>query len=109
MAGAPRFLAAFGDAVSRGQGVELLERVFHGDAFFPFRADRLAECLLDVAPDHEHDLIEPALHGVVDGIVEDDLAVRPDRVDLLESAVAASHSGGEHHQRHFFHVELLFM
>jgi len=43
--------------------------------------------------DDEHDGLEPGAAGIVQAVIQDGLARRPDRVDLLQSAVAAAHSG----------------
>jgi len=64
---------------------------------------RGAEFLLDGLPDYEDDLGEAGAERVVDGVVQQALPVRADSVDLLDSAVAASHARGEHHQRRAAH------
>ena len=56
-------------------------------------ADSLLEGLLDLMLDDEHDGLEPGAAGIVQAVIQDGLARRPDRVDLLQSAVAAAHSG----------------
>ncbi len=58
----------------------------------PFR-DVFLEVLKEIFPDDIHDLSESGLHGVIDRIVDDCLAVRAESVHLLKSAVTAAHSG----------------
>ena len=41
------------------------------------------------------DVAETSLEGIVDRIVDDQLAVRPDRIGLLEAAVPAPDAAGE--------------
>ena len=47
---------------------------------------------------------KPALQGVVNGVVNDCFAVRPNRVNLFEAAVTAAHAGGENEQSWFGHL-----
>ena len=61
-------------------------------------ADRFFEVGFDVRSDNEHHFAETRADGIVDGIVEHDFAGRPDRIDLLEPAVAASNSCGHDHK-----------
>ena len=51
------------------------------------------------SPDEEHHPAEPGPDRVVDRVVEHRLARRPDRVDLLQPAVAGAHAGGEDEER----------
>ena len=74
---APRLGAAGGQFVGRGQLVEFLKNVFHGDALLKTRADDFAELRLDVLADDEHELAEARAHRVVNRVVNDGLAVGP--------------------------------
>jgi len=75
--------------------VELLESVADGDLPFVTRADLRAEIFLDVAADEEHHAVESGAHGIMHRIIEEGFPAGPDRIELLESAVAAAHSGSE--------------
>ena len=66
-------------------------------------AEHLAKISLNVVTDDEDDLVETGFDCVVDRIIDDDLAVRPDRRELLDAAaVARADPGCEDHKR-FFH------
>ena len=107
--GAPRLRAPGRDGVRRGEVVQVLERVRDLHDVLVLRADLLAEHVLEVLADDEHDLAEPGALRVEHGIVEYGLAGRAHRVHLLQPAVPGSHSRGQHDQRrlHFAHLSLL--
>ena len=68
---------------------------------FHLVADALAEGIFDVAPDQEHDVAEPRPERVVDRIVDDQFAVGPDGIGLLETAVPAPDAAGEDDEGRF--------
>ena len=78
---------------SSGERVEFLEGELDGDAALKAAADGVAEGLFDVFADDENDFAETGAQGVVDGVVHDGLAAGTDRIDLLQSAIAAAHAG----------------
>ena len=53
--------------------------------------------------DDEHHRLKAGAAGVVNGIVDDELAVAAHGVHLLEAAVAAAHTRGHDHQNGFVH------
>ena len=101
VAGAPGFLAAFGNLKSRRDVVEILEGVFHRQNMRVFVADFDAEFFLEVMSDHEDDLAEIGSDGVENGIVHDDFAGGAHRIDLLETAVTAAHAGRQNKKSRF--------
>jgi len=70
------------------------------DAF----ADGLAKILFHILAEDDDRPAEAGAPGVVDGVFHYDLTARPHRVDLLEAAVPAAHSGGHDNKRRFLHV-----
>ena len=102
VSGAPGFGPAFGDLVAADPGGHVLETVFDRDLAGEFVADRFLEQLLEIAADDKHHLAKTGADGVIDRIFENDLAIRTDRIDLLEAAIAAAHAGS-HHQKRWFH------
>jgi len=66
--------------------------------------DSLLERLLNLMLDDENNGLEPGAAGIVKAVVQNGLAGRPHRVDLLEPAVAAAHTGSHDHQDRFVHV-----
>jgi hypothetical protein len=92
---APRLFAAGGHGEPRWELIQRLEGEVDRDAAGELGGDALAEILLEVRTDDEDDLAEACADGVEDGVVEDGLAGRTHRVNLLEAAVAATHAGGE--------------
>lgn len=95
MVGAPRFHAALGRGESLGEGVEALEDELCGDVALILGEDLLAKLLLEVLPDDEDDLAKSRLDGVVYGVVHDGLTIGSKSVELLQPAVAATHSGSQ--------------
>ncbi|MPM62897.1 hypothetical protein SDC9_109775 [bioreactor metagenome] len=82
----------------------LLKDIVHFQMLFGSAADDLVKVVLDLAVDDEYDLLKPRLHCVEERIVHDDFAVAADRVDLLESAVTAAHTGGHDNESGFLHA-----
>ena len=68
----------------------------------------LAELLLEVASDDPYNLSESGLDSVIDAVVHDTLALRTQCVQLLETAVAASHTCCQQEQCRF-HVSFLLI
>ena len=81
-----------------GTWSERLEDIGRVDRPLDAAPDPLPEGLLDVGADDEDDAVEAGPEGVEHGVIQDDLAARADRVDLLQSAVAAADPGRHHHQ-----------
>ena len=91
---APGLDAAFRHGEAGGQFVQLLVGIADLEPGAQGAGtDGLLEGLLDLMLDDEHDGLEPGAAGIVQAVIQDGLARRPDRVDLLQSAVAAAHSG----------------
>ena len=103
MAGAPGFYTAGGNGVALRQVAQLLIRVLYVDDPGQTRSDGGSEVILEFALDDEDYPLETGAQGVVDGIVDDQLAVVSHGVDLLEAAVPAAHTGGHNDQNRFGH------
>ena len=88
--------------------VELLESVADGDLSFVARADLRAKVFLDIAADEENHAVKSGPHGVMHRIIEEGFSAGPDGIQLLESAVAAAHAGGEDKESGCRHGELLY-
>ena len=73
-----------------------------------FARDRLLELLEEVFADDVNHFAETGLYGVVNGIIDNGFAVGAEAVHLLESAVTATHAGGED-EKCRFHVEFGFI
>ena len=102
VAGAPWLGASLRDGVAGGDIVQLLIGVtdLHG-AFFQSLADGLHEVLADGFLDDDNGGIETGFVGVIKGIVQNRFALTSHRVDLLQSAVAAAHTGGHNDENRF--------
>ena len=107
VAGAPGLDAAVGDRIAGRQVVELLVGVLDVYELGEPVAYGLVEGLLYLVLDDEHDGVEAGALGVVDGVVDDELAVAAHGVYLLETAVAAAHSGGHDDEPGFLHCFFL--
>ena len=94
VAGTPGLGAALRHGVALGKLVKGL--VDEGDVEIPLHpvADGLAEGLLQLRLDDEHNIPEACPPGVKQGKVDDDVALIVHGLDLLEPAEPASHAGG---------------
>ena len=59
---------------------------------FIFRKNFLAEIFLEVLANYEYHFTEAGLKGVVNRVIHDGFTVGAQRVELLETAVAATHA-----------------
>ena len=64
------------------------------------------ELLEEVLADDIDDAAETGLHGVINGIIDDGLAIGAQAVHLLEAAIAAAHACGED-EKSRFHAEIV--
>ena len=104
MGGAPGLGTSLGDGVPLGQVGQLLEGVLHVDDLGQAVADSGFEGVLDLMLDDENHRLKSCPAGVVDGIVDDELAVVAHGVDLLQTTVTASHTGGHNDQNRLIHI-----
>ena len=100
---APRLHAPFRDGKALRQLLQLLEGVVCFHSCRHARTDHRLEGIFNLVLNQEHDAAEARLVRIVQAVIEDDLAVRADRIQLLQSPVAAAHTRRHHHQNRFFH------
>ena len=93
--GAPWFDPSLWWCESLGQGVKALEDQFSGDVPLIFAKDFLTELLFEILSDDEDDFSESCFDGIIDGIVHDGFPVRSESIELFETAITATHAGGE--------------
>ncbi len=96
MSRAPGFGASRRHGKTNGQFVQFLKNIFHRDALLETRADDFAELRLDILANDKHKPAETGAQGVIDGIINDGLAIRPHGINLLKAAIAAAHSGRQY-------------
>src|ERR1039457_2536506 len=89
---APWLRAPRGCGEPRRKLVELLEHVVDRHLVFVLAAHPRAEVGFEIVADDEHDLGKPRGQRIVEGVVRDGLAARPEAIDLFEAAVPAAHS-----------------
>ncbi len=104
MRGSPRFRSIGGNRKSVGKKIKLLKDVVDSDVPFVARANLLPELRLDVAPDNEDNPLKSHPQSVGHRVIEESFPRRPHGVHLLQSAVAAAHSGGENKESEFRHA-----
>ena len=63
----------------------------------------LTEISLDFLLNNKHEVTEACLHGVIDRIINNNMACLVHRINLFQTAVAAAHSCGENNQLRIFH------
>ena len=90
--GAPRLLTSFGYCEAFWQRVEALEAQFAGNVALILRQNLRAELLLEVVTDDPHDLSKASLNSVVYAVIHDALALRTERIKLLQAAITATHT-----------------
>ena len=108
MVGAPRLYTTFRNSESLRQGIETLEAQFTRNLILIFRQDLRTELLFEVLADYPYHFTESGLDGVVDTIVHDGLAIRSQTIELLQSAITASHASSEQ-KKSRFHLLLLLI
>ena len=91
----PRFHTAFGTLEAFGQIIQCLENQFTRDMSFVLADDFVAEILFKILADHKDQFAETGLNGVIDRIVHNRFAVRAQAVQLLQTAITASHACGQ--------------
>ena len=102
--------------IEREAGRDLVEFLRHEDELergtvgaldvAVFLCHGFLELLEEVLADDIDDPAETGLYGVVDGIVDDGLAIGAQSVHLLEAAIAAAHACGED-EKSRFHAEIV--
>ena len=103
VAGAPGLGAAGRRNKAPGQVLQGLIGVFHLDAVLKTAADDLPEGILQFPLDDKDHLAEAGQNGVVYRIINNDLTVGAQRVDLLQSAVTAAHTGSQNQKCRCLH------
>ena len=103
MRGAERLLTALRCGQTVRQIVERLISVVHLHEAARLFADGVLERLVQLGTDDEYHAVKACTVCIVDGIIEQNLSVRTDRVDLLESAVARAHTCRHDHQNRICH------
>ena len=93
--GSPGFHAAFGNLEALGQVIQRLEAEFAGHLTFILLQNLVAELVFKVASDNPHDFAESGLDGIVDGVIHDGFTIGAERIKLLQTAIAATHSGSQ--------------
>ena len=87
------------------QGIIFLIGVFYLDLLGNLVANQLAEGVRHAALDDENYLIKSRRHCVIDGILQQNFAVRADVVNLLVAAVTGTHTG-RHNQKRSTHIQI---
>ncbi len=80
---------------SRGQVIQLLKGIGNRNTVGVTIPDRTPESRFNIPPDDKDNFAKAGPHGVENGIIEDRFAGRPHRIQLLQSAVSATHPSGE--------------
>ena len=108
LAGPPWLCPSLRLCKSCRQIVHLLKGVNGLDALLHPVPDHFPEILLQILPDDEYDLVKTCLHGIMNGIVNDDLPGRSDRLQLFDSpSKTAANSCCHDDQCCLFHISLL--
>ena len=101
--GAPGLHAALGHGKAFGQAVQLLVGIAHlKPGFHGSGTHGGLERLLNLMLDDEHNGLKPGAAGIVQAVVDDGFPAGADRVDLLQPAVAAAHTGSHNDKNRFF-------
>ena len=110
MAGSKGLHTAFGDAVARRELIEFLVGIadFHGR-----RSQALAhsghEVLSDGLFNQDDSGAESGLIGIVNGVVQDGLAIAAQGINLFQPAIAAAHAGRQNNKYRFIHHRMLLL
>src|SRR5699024_2268487 len=107
LAGAPGLGAPFGKLA--GDIMQVLESVVHRNAVIGTDSshavpDGLPERSLDVFTNYKNNMVEASLHGVMDGIVHNDMPAGVHRFQLLDAAAKAGANACGHDEQSCVHV-----
>ena len=103
MGSAPGLHAAIGHGKAFGQAVQLLVGIAHLKPGLQSAGTHGGlERLLDLVLDDKDDGLKSGAAGIVQAVVDDGLPAGTDRVDLLQPAVAAAHTGSHNDKNRFF-------
>ena len=94
VSGSPGFLSPCSDADPRWGIGETLEGVLGGDCC-AHPLDALVELRLEFWSNHEYDLLEPGLAGIVYGVIHERVTAGSHPVELLYGAIATRQAGGQ--------------
>jgi len=97
MTGSPGFLTPFRHLVSAGKVSEILKNVINLYYIPESLYKSLPELLLYITPYDKYHLAEPGPPGIIDRIINNRFAGRPDLVKLFIPAISAAHPGSKNH------------
>ena len=95
MSGAPGFFPSFRAFEVTGEIIEILKGIFDFDLAFIAFADDLFEFLFKILADDENDPVKAGTQGIKYRLIHHGFAGRAHRIELFQTSVTASHSGGE--------------
>ena len=98
----PRLCPPLRNTVALREIVQLLIRILNMHRTGETVPDCLMERLLDLALDNKNHSLKARALRVIDRIIQQKLTVIADRVNLLQSAVAAAHTGSHNDQYRLF-------
>ena len=98
--GSPRLGASLRNRKSGRQILQLLESISHLEGIFDPLSHRLAEDFVIFFLNNKYDLVEAGPDRVENRKIDNEFAVFGDGVDLLQTAVAAAHSGSHDYKCH---------
>jgi predicted polyphosphate/ATP-dependent NAD kinase len=105
---APGLTSAVGNAIALGKLIELLIDVLDVDRLaLEVCIHDLAEILLYLLLDYKGKVTEAGSHCIENRVIYNDVSVVVNLIYLLQSAVAATHSGSHYHKLGIFHNNLL--
>ena len=107
MSRSPGLHPAFRRLEALRQIFHLLESIFHLNSLLHAVSDGPFKILLILLLNDKDDLLKPCLHCIIDGKVHDDMSVRIHRINLLQTAVAASHACCHNDEYWFLHFSFL--
>ena len=107
MSRSPWFHPTFRRLEALRQIPDILKRIFHLNPLLHAVSNGLFKILFILLLNDKDDLLKPCLHCIIDGKVHDDVSVRIHRINLLQTAVAASHACCHNDEYWFLHFSFL--
>ena len=104
---AQRLGAALRRRQSLGQCIQRLVDIIHLHALPRLAANGLLKRLVQLRTDDKHHPLKARAARIIQRIIQNDLSVRPDRVDLFQPAIARTHPRGHNHQNRLCHSAFL--
>ena len=109
LTGSPRFCAVCRFFKSFREIIQRLEYIFHITDFLDTVSDHFSEIFLDIFTDDKHDFIKSCFQCIMNGIINNNLAIRPNRSQLFHTTAESGANACRHNNQCCIHTVISFL